>query len=273
MRADFRENNQIRPLESDNGFMPQVDGSGRFSIGNTSVVASVLGPASPKFSHQDTFSGGILDVRFQPSSGRSTPYTLSLEVELHQLLSSVVLLEAYPHDMSSIVVQEGMDDGSLFPCCVHACILALIDANIEMKAILAGVTIAVPLSAISDRENEEEGEEEDTPEISSRVFVDPTFTEEHTSQTGLFTAFFVSSTSSSTTNSSTTNTTSTTMNKRLQSVYHTYTGVPSLSSSQFTEMMQVAKSSSSIFHAYFLRFLEAQFKAESLVHGLIEEQL
>jgi len=238
MRQDFRENNQIRPLAIERNLLSNVDGSGQFSIGGTSVMCSMMGPIQPRFGHQDDFRGCSLEVRYCQANGRPSSSSLALEGVISSILSKIIVLEAYPHDTISLSFQEVMCDGGLLPCSVMAALLALVDGGVELIGMPVGVSIACSLP------NQETGEIE--------YLVDPTLLEEEKGECGVFTAFFLSSSASST-----------------HPFFVHSTATLSLQNMDFVS--QVASTSTSLIESFISKSLQEQVIGENTIHGRVQE--
>mmetsp|Transcript_23218 Transcript_23218/g.33751 ORF Transcript_23218/g.33751 Transcript_23218/m.33751 type:complete len:263 (-) Transcript_23218:92-880(-) len=143
-RADGRENNQLRPLATEQGLLHRCDGSARFCQGNTSVLAAVFGPAPPKFSRLENPEKATIDVTFKPSKGTSGPGETEFEILLRSTMEACVALAHYPRTVIQLNVQVLFADGSVLATALLASTLALVNAGIDMVHLPLPVHVAIP---------------------------------------------------------------------------------------------------------------------------------
>lgn len=96
-----------------------------------------------------------LMVMVNPASGTSTPYTTSLQHFLLSMFQGQILLFLHPRTSIRIVVHLINEAGSVcsftflphhnqeLSCCCNAITLALVDAGIPLKSMLASVDVAM----------------------------------------------------------------------------------------------------------------------------------
>jgi len=164
-RADGRESNQMRPPNIELRPLLRADGSARFSLGQSTVVAAVFGPREPKSRARETFDRATLEVVVQPRVGRAGAAERQLEGHLMRQLDHVILHKEYPRTQIQVVLQVCSSDGSIGAVAGNAAFLALLDAGIAMRATVLSVSIGMYLSPETDTPqlilDPTEGEERD----------------------------------------------------------------------------------------------------------------
>ncbi|SPQ94465.1 unnamed protein product (mitochondrion) [Plasmodiophora brassicae] len=150
----------LRELSSEQGVLDQSDGSARFNHGQTSVIASVVGPveAPLRLELVDRAAVSVV-VKSLPSWAPSS--VAELELLVRQTLEPIVLRAMHPRTQIAITLHIVEDAGSLLAACVNAACLALVDAGVPCSAMATGVSFAISRSG--------------------NVLLDPTLDEEHSS--------------------------------------------------------------------------------------------
>ena len=75
-RRDKRTAQQMRPLKCDCSVLARSDGSARFSVGNTAVLAAVYGPADVD-SRRELVDRAAVSVTVRPVTGQDGPVSAS----------------------------------------------------------------------------------------------------------------------------------------------------------------------------------------------------
>merc|ERR1719253_709099 len=104
-RLDGRESNQMRPPSVELRPLLRSDGSARFSLGHSCVLAATYGPREPKTRAREIFDRAALEVIVRPRVGIPGPDKKRLEGYLLRQLEHVVMCQAYPRTQISVVVQ------------------------------------------------------------------------------------------------------------------------------------------------------------------------
>ncbi|KAJ3092713.1 Exosome component 5 [Quaeritorhiza haematococci] len=130
-------------MHSVHGLLNRPDGSAKFSFDEKStVLCSVIGPAEVKI-RDEQLDKATLDVIFKPLVGVSTTRERLYESVLAKICESTIALAMHPRTLIQITAQVLADDGSILSAAVNATTLALIDAGIPMKSLVASVTCMV----------------------------------------------------------------------------------------------------------------------------------
>ncbi|KAJ1444792.1 ribosomal protein S5 domain 2-type protein [Pelagophyceae sp. CCMP2097] len=143
LREDGRRLGELRSMKVEVGCARArgADGSAWLEMGQTKVVAYVVGPQEPRRRGDERHDRASLDVtvRMAPFAGlqRRTVRPndrrhLELADSLKRTLEAAVMTHMYPRTQISIVVHVLADDGARIACCINAASLALVDAGISM---------------------------------------------------------------------------------------------------------------------------------------------
>jgi exosome complex component RRP41 len=161
LRQDGRRPNEIRSFSGDMGILGgDVDGSAIFELGNTRVMASVVGPREAL---EKTFIAaesdvGFLTVRCHAAAFSSTGGERRARNDrrlqewarlVEGALTSTVMAEAFPRSAVDIFVEILNADGSFLAAIINAVTLALIDAGIPMKDYVTAVNVAFVQSSVA----------------------------------------------------------------------------------------------------------------------------
>jgi exosome complex component RRP41 len=167
-RQDGRRPNQIRNITYRMGIYAQADGSAYLEQGNTKVICSVYGPHECRYRSrmseeaclincqysQTTFS--VPDRRNRPRGDRrGKGYTRLLE----RAFESAIITTTYPRSQIDIFCEVIEADGGNLAACVNAASLALADAGIPLRGLVAAVecgsVTGTPCADMSSREHSE----------------------------------------------------------------------------------------------------------------------
>ncbi|KAA6402258.1 MAG: putative Exosome complex component RRP41 [Streblomastix strix] len=145
-RIDGRLDRELRAISCDIGCYPTFDGSALFSQGNTQVLATVSGPKQCRIRNREKRDRAIIQVQiFFPAfcaverkkSGRYDHHSKEVGLEIKNVLESLVLLEIQPRSQIDVNISVIQSDGGVKCASINASVLALIDAGIPLKGVLA----------------------------------------------------------------------------------------------------------------------------------------
>lgn len=149
-RIDGRGFDELRPIEAKAGVIKNADGSAYFRMGRTIAYAAVYGPREmfPKF-QQDPKKGVLrCNYNMMPFSGagervRPGPSRRSKEISMvtEKALLPVVDLNDYPNAVVDVFIELSQTDAGSRCCGINAAAIALADAGIPMKDIIAAVAV------------------------------------------------------------------------------------------------------------------------------------
>ncbi len=149
LRHDGRRPDEMRPVTMEVGVLSNSDGSALVSFGRTRVLAAVYGPREPPQRYMILPDRALLRVRYHmapfSTSERKSPAPSRREIELSKVireaLEDIVLTHLYPRTSIDIFIEVLQADGGTRTAAVTAASLALADAGIPMKALVAGVAV------------------------------------------------------------------------------------------------------------------------------------
>mmetsp|Transcript_19047 Transcript_19047/g.31180 ORF Transcript_19047/g.31180 Transcript_19047/m.31180 type:complete len:230 (+) Transcript_19047:71-760(+) len=146
-RADGREGSQLRSLGMKCGLLSRSDGSCRFQMGETIVLASVFGPIEEQVVRRELAEKARVEVVFFVGQGDDEQQVTCRdpvsEKMFRGVLESVIQTRLFPRKLIRVTVQIINDGGSTAACSLLACTGALLDAGIEMNAVPCGACCAL----------------------------------------------------------------------------------------------------------------------------------
>ncbi len=149
LRHDGRRFDQLRPIRMQVGVLANATGSALVEYGKTKVLAAVYGPREPFQKYMVLPDRAILRVRYHmapfSTTERKSPAPSRREIELSKVireaLEDIVLLTEYPRTVIDVFIEVLQADGGTRVAGVTAASLALADAGIPMKGLVAGVAV------------------------------------------------------------------------------------------------------------------------------------
>lgn len=165
-RLDGRKLNELRPVTAKAGVIKNAQGSSYFKIGNTEAYAAVYGPKNlyPKFLQDPTkgtlrchynmmpFSG--MGDRVRPGQNRRAK---EISMVTEKALAPVVMLDKFPNSVVDVFIELPSTDAGSRCAGICAASIALADAGIPMKDLVAAVASGlVDKSVVIDLDYEEE---------------------------------------------------------------------------------------------------------------------
>ena len=148
-RKDGRTPSQLRPLSYEQSLLHRADGSIRYSQGNTTLLVAVYGPTLASH-REEQWERAVLVFTFSSTSATATVASASstfssaaLCHHLHAAFTPIVLLSLHPRHRISVHIQLLSDDGGVLVAAVNATMLALMDAGIQCREMIAAVELRV----------------------------------------------------------------------------------------------------------------------------------
>ncbi len=146
-RLDGRNLDELRPISVKSGVVPEADGSAEFRIGETIAIAGVYGPGKMHPRRLQDSTKAYLNVIYTMDSfstserNRPGPSRRSREISMvmKNALSEAILLEKYPNAKIDVFVEVINANAGTRTAAVNAASVALADAGIEMKDLVASV--------------------------------------------------------------------------------------------------------------------------------------
>ncbi|PVD37923.1 hypothetical protein C0Q70_00525 [Pomacea canaliculata] len=124
------------------GDLSQPDGSASLTHGNTQVAAAVYGPCEVRLSKEFP-DRATIEVIHKPKVGLPRCEDKLRETLLRSIFETAALTALHPRSSIQIIIQEIEDQGGLLATSINAACLALLDASISMKFLVAAVTAKV----------------------------------------------------------------------------------------------------------------------------------
>jgi len=149
LRHDGRRFDELRPIRMQVGVLANATGSALVEYGRTKVLAAVYGPREPFQKYMVLPDRAILRVRYHmapfSTTERKSPAPSRREIELSKVireaLEDIVLLTEYPRTVIDVFVEVLQADGGTRAAGVTAASLALADAGIPLRGLVAGVAV------------------------------------------------------------------------------------------------------------------------------------
>lgn len=149
-RFDGRKFDELRPIEAKVGVIKRANGSAMFKIGDTIAYAAVYGPRDlhPRFLQNP--ERGIIRCNYNmmPFSGagdrvRPGPNRRAKEISMvtEKALMPVINLEDFPNAVLDVFIELPQTDAGSRCAGICAASLALADAGISMKSLVASVAV------------------------------------------------------------------------------------------------------------------------------------
>ena len=148
-RIDGRLYNEMRPIKIEAGVLERADGSAYIEWGNNKIIAAVFGPRETYPKHIQDPSRAVLRARYNMAAfsvdERKKPgpdrRSVELSLVISNALSSVVFLEQYPRTSIDVFIEVLQADAGTRIAGLTAASVALADAGIPMKDLIAGCAV------------------------------------------------------------------------------------------------------------------------------------
>ena len=149
LRLDGRKPDEMRPIRIELGVLKNADGSAIFEMGNTKVIAAVYGPREMHPRHLALPDRAVLRVRYHmtpfSTDKRKNPAPSRREIELSKVireaLESTILVELFPRTVIDIFMEVLQADAGTRLVSLMSASMALADAGIPMRDLIAGVAV------------------------------------------------------------------------------------------------------------------------------------
>ncbi|KAJ1440873.1 ribosomal protein S5 domain 2-type protein [Ochromonadaceae sp. CCMP2298] len=156
LRKDLRSLKQTRTLSVELGVVQEADGSAELQQGGTKVLASILGPAAPRYARYELCDRAAVEVEVEVAvrplggagaSGEAGASAMEasrrrrkLSSFLQKALTPALLLDQ-PRQLILFSVLVLSDDGAGFAAALNACSLAALDAGLHMRYVPCAASI------------------------------------------------------------------------------------------------------------------------------------
>jgi len=169
VRTDGRKLNELRPFKLEVGVLHNADGSAYIEQGKNKILAAIYGPREVHPRHLALPDRAILRCRYHMApfsvEERKSPAPSRREVELSKVireaLESAIFLEKFPRTSIDLFIEVLQADGGTRCAGVTVASLALADAGIPMRDLVAACAagkadghLMLDLNDIEDKEGE-----------------------------------------------------------------------------------------------------------------------
>ena len=149
LRHDGRRFDELRSISMTVGVLKNSNGSAIVEYGRTKVLAAVYGPREPPAKHVLLPNRAVIRCRYHmapfSTHERKNPAPSRREIELSKVireaLEPVVMSELYPRTSIDIFIEVINADGGTRTASITAASLALADAGIPMRDLVASVAV------------------------------------------------------------------------------------------------------------------------------------
>lgn len=165
LRIDGRRFDEIRPIKFKIGALKNADGSAYVEWGKTKILVGVYGPREGRPKHLTLPDRCIVQARYHMApfsvEERKSPAPSRREIELSKVireaLEPAIFVEMFPRTTIEIFAEVLQADGSTRCAAISAAALALADAGIPMRDLVASIAIAkVENQIVLDVKDEED---------------------------------------------------------------------------------------------------------------------
>ena len=165
IRCDGRKVDEPRRIMIKAGVLKNADGSAYIEFGDNKILVGVFGPRDVHPKHMSNTDTGILRVRYhmEPFSvtERKNPAPSRREIEISKVikeaLQPAVMLEKFPRTAVDVFIEVLQADGGTRCAALSAASVALADAGIPMRDMVAACAAGkVADTVILDVNNEED---------------------------------------------------------------------------------------------------------------------
>ncbi|HDQ59920.1 MAG TPA: exosome complex exonuclease Rrp41 [Candidatus Woesearchaeota archaeon] len=164
-RPDGRKVDETRPVEAKVGIIGKADGSAMFRIGNTVAIAAVYGPTEVHPRHLENPEKAIVKCIYDmysfsvPERKRPGPDRRSIELSMviRNSVLPAIMVKEYPNKAIELYVSIIQADAGTRCAAISAASMALADAGIAMKDMVASVAAGrINDTVVLDLNKEEE---------------------------------------------------------------------------------------------------------------------
>ena len=149
LRLDGRKPDELRPMRMEVGVLKNADGSAIVEVGNTKILAAVYGPREMHPRHLALPNRAVLRVRYHmtpfSTDERKNPAPSRREIELSKVireaLESQILVEQFPRTSIDVFMEVLQADAGTRLASLMAASLAVVDAGIPVRDLIAAVAV------------------------------------------------------------------------------------------------------------------------------------
>lgn len=149
LRIDGRRLDQLRPLRLEVGLLDKADGSAYIEQGKNKILVAVYGPREAHPKHIAMPERAVIRCRYHMApfsvDERKSPAPSRREMELSKViresLEPVVMTDLYPRTTIDVFIEVLQSDGGSRCAGITAASLALADAGIPMRELVAACAV------------------------------------------------------------------------------------------------------------------------------------
>jgi exosome complex component RRP41 len=169
LRVDGRRLDELRPIKLEVGVLDKADGSAYIEHGKNRIMAAVYGPREAHPKHVALADRAVIKCRYHMApfsvEERKSPAPSRRELELSKVIREAlemsVMSELYPRTSIDIFIEVLQSDGGSRCAGITAASLALADAGLPLKEIVAACAVckidgkvALDASDIEDKQGD-----------------------------------------------------------------------------------------------------------------------
>jgi exosome complex component RRP41 len=169
LRVDGRRFDELRPLKIEVGTLDKADGSAYVEHGRNKILAAVYGPREAHPKHIALADRAVVKCRYHmapfSTDERKSPAPSRREQELSKVireaLEPAIMSEYFPRSTIDIIIEVLQADAGTRCAGITAAALALADAGIPMRELVAGCAagkidgkVVLDLSDVEDKQGE-----------------------------------------------------------------------------------------------------------------------
>ncbi len=148
-RVDGRRWDELRSLRIESGVLPKADGSAYIEMGRNKIIVGVFGPREMHPKHLARPHTGILRCRYHmapfSTEPRRSPAPSRRDIEITMVmryaLEPALFLERYPRSTVDIYAEVLQADGGTRCASITAAAVALVDAGIPLRDLVAACSV------------------------------------------------------------------------------------------------------------------------------------
>jgi exosome complex component RRP41 len=148
-RVDGRKPDELRPIHVESGVLPNADGSAYIEMGMNKIIVGVYGPREMHPKRLSKPNQGVLRCRYHMApfsvDPRRSPAPSRRDTEISMVirdaLEPALFLDRYPRSVIDVFAEIIQADGGTRCASINAAAVALADAGIPMKDLVASCAV------------------------------------------------------------------------------------------------------------------------------------
>lgn len=169
IRTDGRRIDELRPVRIEAGVLKNADGSAYIEFGRNKIMVAVYGPKEVHPKHMALSDRSVLRCRYHMApfsvEERKNPAPSRREIEISKIireaLEPALILEDYPRTAIDVYIEVLQSDGGSRCAGIAAASVALADAGVNMRDLVAACaagkvsdTIVLDINDAEDKEGQ-----------------------------------------------------------------------------------------------------------------------